>query len=952
MINEQLSRFLRPAWVALLSSLTLAAAAQAPLARLSGPIGGTSTTALTGSRPPLAQLGTDAGVLSAGTAVKGMTLVFSRSAAQEADLQALLAAQQDPASPQYHQWLTPDTFAARFGVTDADLATVEAWLQGQGFSIDGVNRSHNAISFSGSAGQVGTAFATSLHRYTVNGEAHFAPSTDLSVPAALAPMVAGVLHVSDFRPKPAVHVRKQAVAPDFTSSQTQAHYLTPKDVATMYNVGAEYNAGYTGVGQSIAVVGQSYVQTSDVTAFQSAAGLATNAPNLVLVPNTGVAGVSSGDEGESDIDLEYAGGMAPGATVYLVYVGNNGNYGVDDALAYAVTEDIAPVISISYGGCEPLTSATVLNADNTIYAQAVAQGQTILASAGDAGSEACFGFDQPLAVQEQVAVSFPASSPYVTAVGGTQMTTGASTAGSTTYWAAASGTDVASSLLGYVPEVTWNEDSANNGILSGGGGVSTFFTRPTWQTGVPGIPTGTMRLLPDVSLLSAVNTPGFVFCSSDIEDLQDEDLTASCSTGFRDSSGKYLLVAGGTSFAAPIMAGMTALLNQAKHATGQGLLNKELYALASNSATYASVFHDITSGTNACTIASANFCSVGGASEYGATTGYDEATGLGSFNFASLVSAWPSTSATALAGTVTTLAAASATPVSGAADAISINVASATASAGTPTGSVTIQVDGAAAGTVALVNGAATYSYTASLTTAGAHVITAAYSGDPAHAPSIGSTRVTITLGTVAAGSFTFTAANLTAASGTTENSAVAITPAGGYNGNIVFTLTAPAGAPVICYQLQNSNSTAITYAVPVSGVTSATLSISVGTSLCGSATNDPSMRLATVAGKKTALAPVPARPWQGKPVIPVLAGLLMTGFAVRRRSRRLPTLAALAVLTVLGLGVSGCGGNGTGESGTPTTPTPTTASYTLTLTGTDSVTSTIASSTTFTLTL
>ncbi len=953
MVKQQIRKFVRPAGVALLSWLPLTMSAQGPAARLSGPILSEHAIALPGSRSPLAAMATDAGVVPAGDAIHGMTLVFSRSAAQQADLQALLAAQADPASPQYHQWLTPDSFGQRFGVSDADLARVESWLQGAGFSVEGANRSHNAVTFSGTAGAVGSAFRTELHRYTLGGEMHFAPGTELSLPATLAPLVTAVLHVSDFRPKPSVRLtRAQVAAPDYTSSQTQAHFLTPKDMATMYNVQALYSAGYTGVGQSIAVVGQSYVLTSDVTAFQAAAGLPVNAPTLVLVPNTGVSGISSGDEGESDIDLEYAGGMAPGAKVYLVYVGNNDNAGVFDALDYAITENIAPVISISYGVCEPLATTSTLNAYNGMYMQAAAQGQSIFASTGDSGSEACFGYSgQTLATQEQVAVSFPASSPYVTAVGGTQMAAGTTASGASTYWATASGTDLSSSLLSYVPEVTWNEDLINSGLSAGGGGASAVFPRAAWQAGVPGIGAGATRLLPDVSLLSALGTPGFLYCSSDLADLQAEALTSSCVNGFRDASGKYLMIAGGTSFAAPALAGMTALLNQVKHSTGQGLLNTQMYALAGNPTTYASAFHDITSGTIACTIASASYCSVAGASGFAAGTGYDEATGLGSINFSNLVSAWPSTASTALPNSVTTLAAATAQPAAGATDAITINVSSTSTSTVTPTGTVAISVDGVTATTVALANGSASYSYIAS-GAGGTHVIEAAYSGDAGHAPSTGTTTVNIVANTLATGSFTVTAANLTVASGNIGSSAVAITPANGYNGNVVFTLTAPTGAPVLCYRMQYGNPSTQAYTVPVSGVTSATLLVGVGTSICGSVTNSPYMRPVTVTAQKAGNVVPLSKPWNATPIAFAFGGLLLTGLATRRRTRGLPTLLALTALTVAGFGLSGCTGSGTGTGTTGSAP-PTAAAttYTLTLTGRDSVTSTITASTTLTLT-
>src|SRR6185369_16667284 len=232
-----------------------------------------------------------------------MSIVFNRSATQEAALQALIAAQQNPASTYYHQWLTPDEFGARFGMADEDLAKVEAWLEEQGFSIDGVSRSRDRVMFSGTAGQVEAAFGSALHYYRMNGETHFAPSADLSLPAALAPVVRDVANLSTIRPKPRLRKPK----PRFTSSQTGHTFLTPKDVATIYDITPAYSAGLSGAGQAIAVVGQTSVSVTDMENFQKAAGLSVQDPILALVPNTGNVAEFPGDESESDLDLEYSG---------------------------------------------------------------------------------------------------------------------------------------------------------------------------------------------------------------------------------------------------------------------------------------------------------------------------------------------------------------------------------------------------------------------------------------------------------------------------------------------------------------------------------------------------------------------------------------------------------------------------------------------------------------------
>jgi subtilase family serine protease len=621
--------------------------AQGPQPRVTAEIDNSQRVTVAGSHPPKASAEFDTGRVPADTKLESVSMVFNRSAAQDADLQALIAAQQDPGSPQYHKWLTPEEFGARFGMTDADISKAAFWLQQQGFAIDGSSRSKTRLSFSGTVQQVEAAFSTEMHYYTVDGEKHFfAPAADVSVPAALAPVVRTIDNLSTFRPKPHVKFRStQAPSPKFTSSQSGSHFLTPGDIATIYDVKPAYQAGFTGSGQSIAIVGQSSIALSDIENFESAAGLAKKDPTEILVPGTGAGVVSTGDEMESDIDLEYSGGTAPGATIIFVYVGSNSNANVFNALVYAIDNRTAPIISISYGNCESDTGQTEYNSLNGALAQAATQGQTILTADGDDGSTDCSGNkNQSTAAQEALAVDFPSSSQYVTAMGGSEFLAADVAVGNTAYWEATanSSTDAISSALSYIPEMAWNDDEAPMGttagsLSSGGGGVSMFTARPSWQTGVPGIPSGSFRLLPDLSLTASPNNAGFLYCSSDPSTM----ITGSCSHGFRDSQNTLLTVAGGTSFDAPTFAGMVALINQKLGSGGEGVINPTLYKLASNSATYASAFHDITSGSNEC-LAGTTLCSSAGASEYPATTGYDEATGLGSVDFNNLLAAFGS----------------------------------------------------------------------------------------------------------------------------------------------------------------------------------------------------------------------------------------------------------------------------------------------------------------------
>lgn len=940
-------RVLKPLFVVTLLSCFLPAFAQRPEPRLKGAITETNRAVLANSRTPRVRAAQDEGEVSPEMAVPGITLVFRRSAAQEAALKELLAAQQNPASPLYHQWLSSEEFATRFGVADEDLATTESWLASRGFHVDGVARSRDRITFSGTAAQVQAAFGTELRRYDVQGELHFAPAADLTLPANLASVTEAVLHLSDFRPKPSIAAVRPS--PSYTTASTQAHFLSPKDIATMYNLKPLYQSGFYGRGQGLAVVGQSFVDTSSgskIQVFQNNATQPT-AISPVLVPGSGVQAISPGDQGESELDLEYSSGIASQANIFFVYVGNNRNYSVFDALDFAITQNIAPVVSVSYGACELVLSQTDLDQANALFEEAAAQGQTIVVSSGDSGSTACEVFSTAQGVtldqQQALSVSFPASSPYVTAVGGTQMAAGTFTAGSSTYWAGASTVDEVGSLLSYVPEVVWNEGSASNGIVAGGGGVSTYYPRPAWQSGIQGITSGAYRLVPDISLQSSMASPGFVLCTND-SSLMGSGQTASCVSGLQGNNGRYT-VAGGTSFAAPIFAGYLAILNQVEHTNGLGNINPVLYKLAANPATYAAAFHDITSGTIGCVQGVAK-CTAAGAANYAATAGYDEATGLGSVDFNTLTTAWPSSGGPNLIPTTLSIMGSStATPGSTVPFQISVQRSASSTSTAIPSGSVSISVDGvvvnqaqALTPTNALTGIAtATYSVTVP-SAAGSHLVTVNYSGDATFLPSVATYSVLVG-NVVATGGISLAVANLTIANGSTGKTQVTVTPVGGYNGSLVWSLALSSGPSNLtaCYGISS---------LPVSSVS--TTQLTIGT---GAACNSPASagRPAITKGSLQARR-------NGVPGSLVYAALLICGVLTRWRKMRLPSLLAIVFLAAAGGGLVGCSGGGSGggtSPGTPTTPTgPSSTSYSLTLKGTDSVNSSITGSTTFTLTV
>lgn len=951
-----MSRLLRPLFAVLLVSVPLIAQQQS-VGRIAEAIDPNSLATLHNSVSPRLAHATNLGPLDPATAMNGITLYFQPSATQKAELDALVQAQSTPGSPLFHAWITPAEYAARFGLSEADLAKVESWLNSQGFNIDRVANSRNSITVSGTAGQVETAFSTQLNRYQVDGETHFANASDLQIPAALSGILQSVRNLNDFRPRPQIHV---PVTPQFTAKSTDQHNLTPKDVATIYDINPAYNSGYTGSGQTIVVVGQSEITKSDIEAFQTAAGLTVKDPDQILVPGSGTGTVVSGDEAESDLDIEYAGGIAPGATIDFVYTGNSSE-NVYDSLTYAVDNKLGSVISMSYGTCETELSPSSFASLDTVVEQGASQGQSILAASGDTGSTACFdpGGSSGLSTtqQEALSVNYPASSAYATGIGGTEFSSADVTSSNSTYWESSSGTDVVSSALSYIPEQVWNDDSAAIGneygaqyaLSSGGGGASAFATRPSWQKGVPGIPSGSYRLVPDVSLDASADNAGYLYCTSDSSSWISGQ-KASCTSGFRDSSTQDLTIGGGTSFATPIFAGLLAIVNQKENASGLGLVNPTLYTLAANATTYASAFHDITTGSNKCT-AGTKYCSTAGAGSYAATTGYDEASGLGSVDFNNLLNAWPGGTGSTLDGTTTTLSAATLTPASGATDVISITVApSSSAVTAVPTGTVTITVDGTVqTPTLTLSAGATTYTFTS--TTTGSHVILASYSGDATFAASSGSVTVTIG-GNTSGGTFTLSAPNISVAQGASGTSAVTLTSQNSYAGTVSFALSTTAASlqQYGCYTINNAT-------LAAGGTATSTLTVYTSQSACTTVTG-PTGTVHPFARSGGAIASSRHHPPLG-PSIPLgaaaFAGLLFIGFRrVRRHAWML--MSCLLLVAVLGL-ATGCGSSS--GSGTTTTSSNSSTStdvakgtYTVTLTGTDTTSASITASTNLNLTV
>jgi subtilase family serine protease len=412
-----------------------------------------------------------------------------------------------------------------------------------------------------------------------------------------------------------------------------------------------------GTGQTIAIIGQSSVSAADLANFRSAAGLASNPAQMILLPNT-TSTRCAGDEGESDLDLEWSGGVAKNATILFVYAGlssgdtcsaRNGT-NVWDALDYAVQNNVAAFISTSYGFCEgggPGQTGVGSAFANQVQGwaqQANSQGQTIVAATGDSGAADCDGAVS--SAKQGLAVDVPAAIPEVTGMGGNEFTGDSPTfttpnppGGNPPYWGAAGPTtDTVSSALEYIPEMAWNDTAAATTLSASGGGASIFFAKPTWQTGT-GVPNDGKRDVPDLSLAASPDHDGYLVCS---EDGSNGAIQSSCTAGFRDSAGSFTAV-GGTSVAAPTFSAILALINQQLGTSGFGNVNPNLYTFAAGTS---SPFHDVTAGNNIvpCTSGTPG-CPTKTPFQYGfsAGTGYDQVTGLGSVDADKLATAWAAT---------------------------------------------------------------------------------------------------------------------------------------------------------------------------------------------------------------------------------------------------------------------------------------------------------------------
>jgi hypothetical protein len=678
--------------LAVLAPVTVVHAQAQPPARITHALDFAKLKPIPGSTHPLATPASDKGRVHPSLPMQRMVLVLSRSEQQNAELQNLIASQKKPDSPGYHLGLTPEQFAARFGPSESDLHQIKTWLALQGFHTDAVARGHQWIEFSGTAAQVERAFHTQMHRFVVDNKPHVANASDISIPEALSPVVAGVLSLNDFRKQPMLSKIEPvsrnangqlAPVPDFTSGSGN-HHLAPGDLAKLYDIAPVYAGGTTGTGVSIAIAGRTSVQLSDIQTFRQIFGLPANAP--VIINNGPAPQTEYGDEIESDLDLEWSGAVAPDATIKFVTSASTFTTdGIDLSNSYIVDNKVAPIMSVSYGLCEAFLGAAANAFYAALFQQAAVEGITVFVSAGDNGAAGCDPPESSGPAQNGLAVNGLASTPYNIAVGGTQFNENGNDA---TYWTTSNNADF-SSVLGYIPEVVWNETCdptntpdlcTNYQLWSGSGGASSIYPKPSWQAGT-GVPKDGARDLPDLSLTAAGGHDGYLVCAQN-----------SCLTDPNTGELTSAYVVGGTSASSPAMAGIMALVEQ-KNGTYLGLANDDFYALAANDALAqcnsthltdpavptACVFHDVTDGDN----------SVPGLTGFRAARGYDRASGLGTVDVANLVDAW---SINPPRASVTTLASAAPTVTHGQPFPLTVTVAPASGT-GTPTGFFALETD-------------------------------------------------------------------------------------------------------------------------------------------------------------------------------------------------------------------------------------------------------------------
>ncbi len=893
-----------------------------------------------------------------------MRLVLSRSPEQEAALNQFMAQQVDKSSPNYHHWLTPEQFGKLYGPADSDIAAIVAWLQSHGLKIESVSTGRTNIAFSGTVSQVEEALHTSIHSFNDHGEQFLSNTTDPSIPSALASVITGVAQLNTIRPKPhnvpgsfgqfdpashrLVPVSGTSAGPkrDYTTGIAGSYflYLVPADAATIYDTPSTLNANFTsssgtaydGTGVTIGIGGDALIQAATVVDYRT---LFLNNTTPPTINNIAPLATTGGDTDEGYLDVEIAGGLAPGASL-IFYTSNN----LLTAINQAINDKKVDIFSLSFGECEQNLGTANNKVLNDYWQQAATEGMAVVVSTGDSGSANCDNNNTEKTAINGLQVSGFSSTPYNIAVGGTDYNS--LIAGFTTY-VNTSNNSLYGSAKGYIPESTWNDSttmdttvSANipaldpmnaTNIIAGGGGVSACSTsttvgsctsgyaKPSWQRGA-GVLADGARDVPDVSLFAGNGFDGaaWLVCTDDPVTGGTTGQTANC-TGTSFSFYGF----GGTSTSAPAFAGILALVQQ-KIGSRLGPAAKNLYDLFNG--THASaVFHDTTVGNNSvvCTAGTPDCKSYPGGNfltGYDTTSGYDLATGMGSADVTQLVNFWATATG---GGTATVTVAPSATAITSVQSlTVTVTVAG---SLGTATGTVTLSGGGYSSSPTALsATGTASFTIAAGTLQPGTDTLTATYSGDPTYATTSGTADVTVT--NLA---YTLSATKPAAVTrGNSVTSTVTVSSSNGYVGSVAVSCavtTSPTGAVDV-------PGCTVTSGSPVnlsSSTTSGTATIAINTTAPIASLSRPRIR-----------------GWGGAGGA-VLALLVFVGIPSRRRSWR--ALVGMLVVAVALVSLSACGSSHTSGNSNPGT---TAGAYTFTVTGTGTPAVTPAPTTTITLTV
>jgi hypothetical protein len=731
------------------------------LPQITQPVDNQKRTVLKGNVRPMPRRARDLGAVDINTPASRVLLLLKRPAEQEAALQQYIAEEHTPGTPTYHHWLTPTQIGSQFGPADSDVQAVVAWLQSQGFAVAKVSAAKTTIEFSGTAGQIENAFATKIHSFQLDGVHHVANVSDPQIPAALAPVIAGISPLNDFRPRPmhtaprgrtatpaptsenpkAMSVQPSGNRPDFTfptQSGSNFYGVGPIDFAIIYDVpNSALNKSYsgtnlTGTGVTIGIAGDSNVDVTNVANYRNLFNLPALTPKVVVDGND--PGVGSDDEVEALLDLEVASAVAPGANLTL-YTAQDTTFqaGLDLAIQRALDDNAVNILNVSFGGCEAYQGQSGNQEISNFWEQAAAQGISVTVSTGDSGSAGCDNPNNETSAAQGLQVNGLGSTPFNIAVGGTDFNQSASN--ESTYWSSTNtGSGAGGSALKYIPEIPWNDSTSTTGALSGntpltdsngntnisgaGGGVSACldatvdsntgdvtscngnlgYAKPAWQTSFGSSNT---RELPDVSFFAAdgVHDSAWVLCASNLgANPNGTDCKPDPTTG----QYSFQLV-GGTSASSPAFAAVLALVSQQLGGARLGQADYTLYPLSQNS-TGSAAFHDVTTGNNAayCASGSTDCGSNSFLTGYNAGNGYDDAAGLGSLDVAKLVSAW-STIASTFKPTTTSLTVSPTTITHGQPVSVSVNV---TSSGGTPTGDVALVAGSGSATSASAVAGA------------------------------------------------------------------------------------------------------------------------------------------------------------------------------------------------------------------------------------------------------